>query len=79
MVIIEGSYSNHPSFGDKYDLHIFLTCSKEVQKERLKKREGNYYTAFEQRWIPMEENYISTFNIEQKCDLVIDTTEFKSI
>lgn len=76
LTVVEGSYSAHPSLSDKYDIRIFLTCSKEVQQKRLKKREGEKYQAFEQRWIPMEENYFQCYNIEGNSAMVIDTGEF---
>lgn len=75
LTVVEGSYSAHPLLADKYDIRIFLTCSKEVQKMRLKKREGERYPAFEQRWIPLEENYFKSYNIEENSTMVIDTSE----
>lgn len=75
LTVVEGSYSAHPLLADKYDIRIFLTCSKEVQQMRLKKREGEKFQAFEQRWIPMEENYFKSYNIEENSTMVIDTGE----
>ncbi len=75
--VIEGSYSFHPILSDFYDLKIFLTCSKEVQKRRLLNREGEEKLHhFLERWIPMEEYYFSTYNIENNCNLKLDTTDF---
>lgn len=74
LTIIEGSYSHHPGLKVRYDLKIFLTCGKEEQESRLKKREGSYYTMFERRWIPMEENYLQSYAIEAGSDLQADTT-----
>lgn len=76
LTVVEGSYSAHPLLADKYDIRIFLTCSKEVQQMRLKMREGEKFQAFEQRWIPMEENYFKSYNIEKNSTMVIDTGEF---
>ena len=76
LTIVEGSYSAHPLLADKYDIRIFLTCSKEVQRLRLKKREGEKFQAFEQRWIPLEENYFKCYNIEENSTLVVDTGGF---
>ncbi|KAK8896425.1 hypothetical protein M9Y10_014325 [Tritrichomonas musculus] len=76
LVIVEGSYSGHPLLQDYYDYKIFMNCSKYVQEKRLRKREGDYFSAFEKRWIPLEHNYFRTYNIQQKSDLVLDTTEF---
>lgn len=74
LTVVEGSYSQHPSMGESYDLTIFLTCSREVQKSRLLLREGEGFGAFEQRWIPMEENYFRTFAVESKSSLRADTS-----
>lgn len=76
LTVVEGSYSGHPMLAGEYDLKIFLTCSKEVQGRRLREREGEKYHAFEQRWIPMEENYIQKCNIPKNSNFIIDTGEF---
>lgn len=73
LTVVEGSYSRHPSMDIAYDLTIFLTCAGEVQRRRLKQREGSRFAAFEQRWIPMEENYFRRFDVEGTSDMVLDT------
>lgn len=74
IVITEGSYSCHPEFYDFYDLHIFLTVSPEIQKERIIKRNGEEgYKIFKDKWIPFEEKYFNEQDIENKCDLVFVT------
>ena len=71
--IIEGSYSEHPSFGDCYDLKVFMEISQENQIENIRKRNGEEKRkVFMERWIPMEEIYFHTFGIKDKSDLVID-------
>lgn len=75
LTVVEGSYSAHPLLSDKYDIRIFLTCSEEVQKMRLMKREGEKFQAFELKWIPLEENYFKCYNIEKNSTMVIDTGE----
>lgn len=72
--IIEGSYSQHTMLSDYYDLKIFLTSSKDVQAKRLIEREGDYYEVFLKRWIPMEELYLSSLDIESKSDILINTS-----
>ena len=74
LTIIEGSYSHHPLLNKSYDLKIFLSCDNEVQKQRLFDREGDYYSVFQKRWIPMEELYLSTFQIEKNSDIVVNTS-----
>ena len=52
LVIVEGSYSCHPTLADCYDLKVFVTCSKEEQARRLLAREGERYSGFTARWNP---------------------------
>ena len=76
LTIVEGSYSQHPRLTKYYDLTIFLTCAPDVQVRRLKQREGPHFSSFEQRWIPMEENYIRTCTPDQRSDFFVDTSGF---
>ena len=72
LVIIEGSYSCHPDLWDYYDLHVFVDVDPNVQMTRIVAREGaTKAETFKARWIPLEEKYFSTFEIQEKCDLVI--------
>ena len=71
---MEGSYSCHPTLADCYDLKVFVTCSKEEQARRLLAREGERYSGFTARWIPLEEAYFTQHNIEDAADFVMDTT-----
>ena len=74
VVIIEGSYSCHSDFSALYDLHIFLTISPEIQKERIVNRNGEEgYKSFKSKWIPAEEKYFNEQGIENKCELVFET------
>lgn len=62
--LIEGSYALHPHFGDVYDIRAAVTCAKEIQLERIRRRNGEpLYSMFVSRWIPMEETYFDTFGI----------------
>ena len=76
LTIIEGSYSQHPMLSSHYDLRIFLTCSKDEQIRRLRIREDTYFTAFQTRWIPMEERYLKAFDIEHGSTVALDTSDF---
>ncbi len=75
LTVIEGSYSHHPLLHLSYDLKLFLTCAYDVREKRLREREGSYFSMFEERWMPMEENYFSCFSIEAESDMQIDTSE----
>lgn len=76
LTVVEGSYSHHPALAAEYDLTVFLTCSGEEQRKRLRVREGSYYPAFENIWIPMEENYLRQYPIETGSHLVMDTSSY---
>lgn len=74
LILIEGSYCHHPVLAGFYDLRVFVTCSQAEQACRLQAREGERYSGFVQRWIPLEEGYFAACQTEQKADLVLDTT-----
>ena len=71
LTIIEGSYCNHPHFGDPYDLKIFLTVSQELQRQRILERPAFLHQRFFDAWIPMEQLYFSHFGIKQLCHIVL--------
>ena len=71
LTIIEGSYCNHPHFGNPYDLKIFLTITPELQRQRILKRPAFLHQRFLDEWIPMEQLYFSHFGICQMCDIVL--------
>ena len=71
LTIIEGSYCNHPHFGDPYDLKIFLTVSQELQRQRILERPAFLHQRFFDTWIPMEQLYFSHFEIPKKSDLIL--------
>lgn len=75
LTVIEGSYSHHPDLSLMYDLRIFLTCSGDIQKKRIKRREGAYFPVFQNRWIPLEQQYFRVFRIEEKADFSVDTSD----
>ena len=77
LTVVEGSYSQHPVLAEEYDLKIFLTCSPDVQKERLSAREGEGVQSFFRFWMPMEERYFAAFDIEKKSDVVVNTGLFR--
>ena len=62
--IIEGVYSQHPYFGNVYDLRIFCQVQKEEQECRILKRDGKeMFKRFQSQWIPMEDKYFKAFHI----------------
>lgn len=73
ITLIEGVYSCHPELLCYYDYRIFVKADKETQLKRLEKRNPQLLNRFISEWIPMEEKYFSTFDIESKCDFIVET------
>ena len=72
IVLIEGAYSMRPEFREYYDLKVFSNASRELQIERLTKREGEYVKEYINLWMPLENKYIKYFNLKEICDIIID-------
>lgn len=71
-LIVEGSYSHHPHFGEYGDLRVFSDIDETEQRKRILNRNGqSMLEMFEKRWIPMEEKYFAAFGIKEKSDLII--------
>lgn len=73
ILIVEGAYSCHAELWDCYDLHIFLTVSKEEQAKRILARNPQNAKIFFTKWIPMEENYFSDGRVKEKADFIIES------
>lgn len=76
LILVEGTYSQHPSLAGYYDYKIFLTCGREEQTRRLQAREGDCYPAFDRVWRTLEERYFQACGTEAGASLVVDTTGF---
>lgn len=69
--IIEGAYSQHPFFGDIYDLRFYCGIEEKEQLRRIEERNGReQLEVFKTRWIPMENAYLAAFEIEKKSKKV---------
>lgn len=76
LIVIEGVYSMHPLLENIYDLKVFLDISKDLQIERINKRNSSTMAKrFFEEWIPLENKYFNTLNIKEKCDLIIKIKE----
>lgn len=72
LVVIEGAYSMHEKLSDLYDFSVFLDISKDLQKERiLKRNDPESAQMFFDRWIPLEQYYFREMNVKSRCDMVI--------
>ena len=72
VTIIEGSYALHPRFAAMYTITAFCDVDTGLQRARIIKRNGQAaFSAFETRWIPMEERYFETFTVKENCQFVV--------
>lgn len=72
ILIVEGSYSLHPSLYPYYDFKVFMDCAQKTQLERIIQRNGPLKAEeFKKRWIPLEEHYIESLHPENRADLII--------
>ena len=70
--IVEGAYSMHPKFGNYADLTVFYDVHPAEQMRRIILRNGEQRAKmFKERWIPLEEAYIRSFDPACRADLVI--------
>ena len=73
--MVEGSYALHPELRKYYDLAVFMDVEPKDQRERIRLRNGdNKLVMFENRWIPMEEQYFSACGVKEYADLYINTS-----
>lgn len=72
IVIVEGAYSTSPRFGRYYTLSAFFDISPELQKSRIVARDGERaWKSFEERWIPLEEAYITATGADKRADIIV--------
>ena len=70
--IVEGSYSQHPLFGDYADVKVFSMVEEKEQMDRILQRNGEQMAEmFRTRWIPMEEKYFTAFAVAEKADILM--------
>lgn len=71
FIIVEGSYSQHPRFGEIYDLRIFCETDPETQLRRVAERDPRKKDMFQAMWIPMENRHFEAFGIRENSDIVV--------
>ena len=71
LIIIEGTYSHHPYFGNPYDLKILLTVDEETQRKRILERPSFLHKRFFEEWIPMENRYFEAFRISDRSEIIL--------
>ena len=71
LSIVEGSYSQHPYFGNSYQLRVFLDLSPEEQYRRLLNRVPEKINRFVEEWIPLENQYFEAYGIRDKSMCIV--------
>jgi len=65
--IVEGSYSQHPKFGNYMNLRVFSDIDPQTQMERIIARNGPQMAKmFADKWIPSEERYFEERYFEER-------------
>lgn len=76
LVVIEGVYSLHPSFGKYYDFSVFLDIAPELQSARIAKRNPPALAKqFHNTWIPLENRYFKETQTQSRCGITIAVQE----
>lgn len=76
LTVVEGAYALNPNITASYDIKVFCDVDEKTQRERIAARNGKAsLEAFESWWIPLENKYISHFEIEKKCDITLKIGE----
>ncbi len=72
IIILEGCYCNLPEIRKCADIRLFVNTPESVRMERLMKRESPESMAmFTDRWIPLENAYISAYGLpDPGCILI---------
>lgn len=73
FIIVEGSYSQHPKFGDIYDVRVFCETDPETQLRRVTERDPRKKDMFQAMWIPMENRYFEAFDVKENSDIVVQS------
>lgn len=71
LTVVEGTYSLHPTFGECYDLKVFLEVDDELRRSRILQRPAALHRRFFEEWIPMEQLYFSRCAVAERCDLML--------
>ena len=81
--VIEGTYSCHPGLREIYAkltdwevITLFMDIDDANQRDRVRGRVGERrFKLFEDKWIPREREYFSTYSVIEYCDYSISGTD----
>lgn len=72
VVLVEGTYSCHPKFGEYMDVRVFCQVEPAQQLRRIERRNGSEaLEVFKRRWIPLENVYLETYPIRDRADFLL--------
>ncbi len=74
ILLIEGFSSTRKELSGYCDLRIWLSCSKAIRENRIKKR-GDMSQEELREWRPAEDQYIKAHKSEKKAHIVIDSSQ----
>ena len=70
ITIVEGCYALHPKLRNYYHLRIFLSAPLILRESRLLLRNGpEGLMQFQNKWIPLENHYFISCQVEQCSDI----------
>ena len=70
--IIEGTYALHPQLLPYYSHIVVLKIDSQLQIERLSKRNFKQIKQFQERWIPLENQYFEYYHLFEKYPVIKD-------
>ena len=75
IAVVEGTYSMHKDLRKFYSLTIFMDIDHDLQQKRILSRSNEEVLAvFNERWIPLEELYFRSLDVQNLCQLQISAT-----
>lgn len=76
IAVVEGTYSMHKDLRKYYNLSVFLNIDKNLQQKRILKRSNQaILDVFNAKWIPLEELYFNTLDVQKLCQLHFSATD----
>jgi len=71
LIIVEGIYSICEQLHSKYDVKIFVECSKELRLKRGLERDGENALDFWKQWMIGEDKYLQEQKPQDRSDFII--------
>lgn len=70
VAVVEGTYSMHKDLQKFYSLSVFLDVDSNLQQKRILQRSNQaVLDVFNAKWIPLEELYFSSLDVQKDCQL----------